>query len=139
MVFAIQFIFQTHYITKEFSVDVKKKILIVEDEVLTAIYLQHQLNKNNCEVLQIVSSGEEAIKIASDSKPDVILLDVRLAGMMDGFDVAHKVVQIYSPIIVFMTGYRTNDIKTAVDNIPNAIMFEKPIKVKELLTAITSN
>ena len=58
----------------------KKKILIVEDEIFTAEALRLDLEQMGYEVCSLVSSGEKAIQIATNEKPDVVLMDVRLKG-----------------------------------------------------------
>jgi CheY-like chemotaxis protein len=59
---------------------IKTKILIVEDEVITAMSLQHLLEHWGYEMCEQVSSGREAIEKAGREKPDIMLKDINLNG-----------------------------------------------------------
>jgi two-component system, response regulator PdtaR len=108
-------------------------ILIVEDEILSAMYLENRLAKQKFKVLKIVANGEAAVKTASEKRPDVILMDIRLAGHMDGLQAAEKIFNIYQPKIVFMTGYRSEEIKTGLGIFKNCIVLEKPLKISDIV------
>ena len=58
----------------------KATILIVEDEAIVAEDLSQQLARLGYEVLGITASGEEAVVLARERRPDVILMDIRLKG-----------------------------------------------------------
>ena len=62
------------------------KILIVDDEEKVRKLVEITLSLGQAEVLQ-ASSGEEGLKVAGETKPDIILLDVMMPGRFDGFDV----------------------------------------------------
>lgn len=81
----------------------KIKILIVEDEPIIAADLERQLRKMDYEVLTSVESGEEAIEIAKNDSPDLILMDVQLEGDLDGVDTAHQISKICDATIIFLT------------------------------------
>jgi DNA-binding NarL/FixJ family response regulator len=63
-------------------------ILIVEDEALVASYIQEVLEESGFAVAGVASSGHEAISLASERAPDMALVDIKLAGPMDGIEVA---------------------------------------------------
>jgi two-component system phosphate regulon response regulator PhoB len=62
------------------------KILIVDDEEKVRKLVEITLSIGKVEVLQ-ASSGEEALLIARETRPDIILLDVMMPGRFDGFDI----------------------------------------------------
>jgi CheY-like chemotaxis protein len=64
------------------------RILIVEDEPIIAWDLQRRLTRLGYVVLGSVSSGQDALEKALALKPDLILMDIRLAGTMDGIEAA---------------------------------------------------
>ncbi len=66
----------------------KTKILIVEDEAITAMDLQKSLKRLGYDAPAIVPSGERAIKKAEELKPDLVLMDIELQGAMDGIEAA---------------------------------------------------
>jgi len=63
-----------------------KRILIVDDEEKVRKLVEVTLSVGKFEMLH-ASSGEEALKIARETKPDIVLLDVMMPGELDGFDV----------------------------------------------------
>src|SRR5690348_17858731 len=63
-------------------------ILIVEDEALVASYIQEVLEESGFIIAGVASSGPEAMSLASASPPDLALVDIKLAGPMDGIEVA---------------------------------------------------
>lgn len=64
----------------------KKKVLLIEDDRPTGAALKHLLLREGMEVAH-VRKGEDAYEAAIIGKPDVVLLDLKLAGAMDGFAV----------------------------------------------------
>ena len=80
----------------------KRKILIVDDEILVARELEGQLTRLGYEVAAIVSSGEDAISAAAQAGPDLVLMDMALRGSMNSV-VAAKELQRHRRIpVVFM-------------------------------------
>ena len=65
-------------------------ILIVEDERITAEDIKKALNSVGYDVPAIVSSGEEAIKVSEGIQPDLVIMDIKLEGEMDGIEAAEK-------------------------------------------------
>jgi len=63
-----------------------KKILIVDDEEKVRKLVEVTLSVGKLDILH-ASSGDDAIKIAREAKPDIILLDIMMPGRLDGFDV----------------------------------------------------
>ncbi len=82
----------------------KKKILIVEDEYITALDLKIQLMLLGISDLEIVPSGELAIERASRKTFDLILMDIKLNGQIDGIEAAEKIRKLYSVPFVFISG-----------------------------------
>ena len=66
----------------------KPKILIAENERMIAIDIKNSLHRISCEVIGIVSSGEEVIRKVNEKKPDLILMDITLDGSLDGIETA---------------------------------------------------
>jgi DNA-binding NarL/FixJ family response regulator len=114
------------------------RILIVEDEVISAMYLQIQLKKMNYDICKKVVTGEDAIRIALKEKPDVILIDIRLAGKMDGIKTIKEINAFYKPLVIFMTGFQDEELfdKARVER-PAGIL-TKPFEVEEIKKIIDS-
>jgi CheY-like chemotaxis protein len=81
------------------------RILIVEDERLIAIDLQRRLMRLGYSVVALAASGIEAIQKAQALQPDVVLMDIRLQGTMDGVEAAQQIQASAGIPIVFMTAY----------------------------------
>jgi PAS domain S-box-containing protein len=81
------------------------KILIVEDEKIVAKDIHHCLRRFGYEVTAIVSTGEEAIQKAIETKPDLTLLDIRLHGETDGIVVAEQIREQLRIPVVYLTAY----------------------------------
>ncbi|MGF1937922.1 MAG: response regulator [Nostoc sp. ChiQUE02] len=83
----------------------KAKILVVEDEAIVAKDLQYRLNKFGYTVPSIASSGEEAINIAIEISPDLVLMDIKLKGSMDGIEAAQEIYKRLDIPVIYLTAY----------------------------------
>jgi CheY-like chemotaxis protein len=84
----------------------KPRILVVEDEALVAENIKEFLESSGYRVIDVAYSGEEALKKMSRERVDLILMDVRLAGKMDGIETALLIHQTRDEIpVVFLTAY----------------------------------
>ena len=83
----------------------RSKILVVEDEAITALDIQGLLERVGFEVVSTASSGIEAIQKARDLKPDLILMDVTLKGEMDGIEAAERIMTLFDIPVIYLTGY----------------------------------
>ena len=86
----------------------KYSILIVEDEALIAASLVHALSSLGYTVPEPVATGEEAIRAVKTRKPDLVLMDIKLIGAMDGIEAAEKIRAIADIPIVYLTAYTDN-------------------------------
>ncbi|NES04260.1 MAG: EAL domain-containing protein [Okeania sp. SIO2F4] len=86
----------------------KSKIMIVEDESIIAEDLADSLKTMGYAVVDIVSSGEEAILMAAEKQPNLILMDVMLQGKMDGITAAEQIQSSLQIPIIFLTAYTDN-------------------------------
>ncbi|HOM05428.1 MAG TPA: response regulator [Candidatus Kapabacteria bacterium] len=86
-----------------------RKILIVEDNDIIAQQLSFFLQRHNF-ITATCSTGEEALKLVMDFCPDLILMDIRLAGEIDGIEATSKIKKIYNCPIIFLTSHTENSI-----------------------------
>lgn len=121
---------------KGYTMSEKSKILVVEDEALTGMELQKKLVLWGYDVVDIVSSGEEAVKKALELEPDLILMDILLKGCMNGIDAA-KVIRKNKEIpIIYLTAYCNSEtFQGAKITQPQAYLI-KPFDENELKFAI---
>ena len=111
----------------------RPKVLIVEDDALNAKLVEAILYGLDYRVMQTCSNGKAAIELASRERPDLILMDIRLEGELDGIDTAAKILETTDLPIVFLTAYA--DLKTvrrAIDTFEEADII-LPHKVLRLI------
>ncbi len=83
----------------------KSKIMIVEDEWITADDIKTSLQSLGYTVTSMVSSGKEAIQKAEEDRPDLVLMDIVLKGEMDGIEAANQIRSCYNIPIIYLTAY----------------------------------
>jgi two-component system, response regulator PdtaR len=109
-----------------------KRILIVEDEIVSAMALGKMLKELGYDVLGIVTTGEEAIERARMDHPDIVAMDIRLAGKMDGIDAATEIAKDQDTQIVFMTGYSDDETRKRALALKPLGLMDKPIGKSQL-------
>ena len=83
----------------------KPKILIAEKERIIAIDIKNSLHRMGCEVMEILSSGEEVIRKVKEEKPDLILMEITLEGALDGIETAEIISSKYDIPVIYLTAY----------------------------------
>ena len=86
-----------------------KRILVVEDEFISAFDIKANLLKLGYEVPVIVDNGEDAIQKAAELLPDLILMDIVLIGSMSGIEAAAEIQQSHGIPIVYLTALTDAD------------------------------
>lgn len=84
-------------------------ILIVEDEEMIAESIKSRLEMLGYQVPEMLSSGEKVIESVRASQPDLVLMDIRLRGRMDGIAVAKELRNHYDFPIIYLTAYCDDD------------------------------
>lgn len=79
------------------------EILVVEDESIIALELRMRLTKLGHRVTNTLRKGEEAVVATAEKCPDLVLMDISLAGTMNGIEAAKKIKETTSASIVFVT------------------------------------
>ncbi|HSE40971.1 MAG TPA: EAL domain-containing protein [Acidobacteriota bacterium] len=112
------------------------RILVVEDESSIAILLKQMLEGFGYAVPAMVMTGRDAIKMAGELRPDVVLMDILLGGDLDGVGAAEQIRASYDIPVVYVTGYGDdNTIQRAKMSRPSGFLL-KPVKERELRAAI---
>ncbi|QTA84963.1 response regulator [Desulfonema magnum] len=115
-----------------------KKIMIVEDEVLIALEMSFHLKDMGYDILQPVATGEDAVKKAESERPDIILMDIRLAGKTDGVEAAKAIHLIRKIPIIFMTGYSDDGLIKEIEKLAPLAVFNKPVDMQRVKSVIDS-
>jgi chemotaxis response regulator CheB len=112
------------------------KILIVEDESVVATNLKRQLAKLNYDVIDWVPTGEAAIELAERTHPDLVLMDIHLAGKMSGVDAARQIWERLQIPIVYCTAHSDVETLQVVETTENYGFIVKPLQSAAVRAAI---
>lgn len=114
----------------------KMRILIAEDEALVAMDLKSRLEAWGHEVIGPAATADEALDLARQHKPDLVLLDIRLQGRGDGTEVAAALQGDDAPAIVFLTANAdTETVQRAKATQPHGFLL-KPFRDRDLQVAL---
>ncbi|MDZ8189844.1 MAG: response regulator [Nostoc sp. ChiSLP02] len=112
------------------------RVLVVEDEYILAINLQESLESLGYTVLDIADSAELAIEKATQLRPNLILMDIRLRGEIDGIQAAEQIWLDLQIPVIYVTGHSDKStVERAALTSPFGYIL-KPIKEQELYVAI---
>lgn len=114
---------------------VSARILVVEDEHLVALDIELRLEQMG-HVAVAVSSGEDALKLATETHFDLVLMDIKLGGTLDGIDAARAIRDTRDVPIIYLTAYADNQtLQRARMTEPYGYLV-KPFHERELKAAI---
>jgi CheY-like chemotaxis protein len=83
----------------------RTRILVAEDETIVALDIKSCLEDLGYEVLGVTDRADEALKLAAAARPDLVLMDIRLKGEMDGIAAAEQIRRRWGIPIVFLTAF----------------------------------
>ena len=113
-----------------------EKILVVEDDAVARLDIQAALERAGYAIVGMAASGEEAIRLADSLNPDLVLMDIRLEGPMDGVEAANEISRRFDIPIIFLTVYADDEtLHWAKISGPFGYLL-KPVDHKELKSAI---
>lgn len=113
-----------------------RTVLIVEDERIFALDLEATLQGLGYRVVGIASSFESALKIADDHSPDIVLMDIRIAGARDGIDTARELRARRGCAVVFLTANTDETtLARALETEPGGFL-PKPLSLPHLSTTL---
>ena len=114
----------------------KSKILIVEDEAIIAMEIEANLKQLGYDVVAVTDTGEDAIAKVGSCRPDIVLMDIRLKGQLDGIEASFIIKSKYGVPIVFLTAYLDESrLKRAKLAIPFGYIL-KPVQERDLKVTI---
>lgn len=112
------------------------KILIVEDEATTGMVLQFYLKQEGFIVTELVTTGEKSIESARTNTPDLILMDIQLAGKIDGIEAVKAIQSSINVPVIFITAYDDIEIRKNAMSLNPVAFFNKPYSNKQLINKI---
>ncbi len=114
----------------------KVKILIVEDDNLISWEIKDRLENLGYEVPAVFISGDDTLSALELIKPDLILMDIRIEGMMDGIETAQRIRERYEIPIIYLTAHSDKStLERAKITEPYAYLL-KPFHERDLHTSI---
>jgi two-component system, sensor histidine kinase and response regulator len=109
-----------------------KSVLIVEDEKIVAIEVRNHVESLGYAVAKVVSSGEAALDVADRYSFDLVLMDVELAGKLDGFETAKELRKRQDAPVIFLTGHTDNRFVVSAKEVGAFGYVVKPPRGREL-------
>jgi PAS domain S-box-containing protein len=110
--------------------------LVVEDEAIVAHDIVRQLERFGHRVVADTPRGEEAVELVAKLRPDLVLMDIQLAGAMDGIDAALAIRHETSVPLVFLTAFATEKVLQRAKQASPFGYLVKPFETQQLETAI---
>lgn len=114
----------------------KQRILIAEDERITAESIKRTLEYLGYPVSSVVSSGEAAVEEAKKNKPDLVLMDIKLKGKIDGIEAARQIRSLADIPIIYITALTNKATMERAKKTAPYGYIHKPIEEKELFSTI---
>jgi PAS domain S-box-containing protein len=114
----------------------EKSVLIVEDEGVVALSIKAALTKMGYTVVGIAVSGSEAIALATEKKPDVILMDIHIKGDIDGIQTTEKLNSVMDVPVIFLTAYADDETVSRAIRTGSHSYLVKPYNPRELYSNI---
>jgi two-component system cell cycle sensor histidine kinase/response regulator CckA len=111
-------------------------ILIVEDQRVVARDIEEHLRRLGYSVVGVATSGEKAVQLAEELRPDLVLMDIRLEGAIDGVEAARQIRERFGRPVVYLTAYADEEtLRRAKVTEPFGYVL-KPFEERELRTVI---
>lgn len=112
------------------------KILVVENESIVALDISNRLKRQGHHVLGLLAFGEDAVEQVATLRPDLILMDIRLQGELDGIDAAQQIRSRFDIPLIFLTAYSDNLTLARAEKAQPRAYLTKPFEESELKHAI---
>ena len=116
----------------------KLRILHVDDDVIMGMQVKEFLEDEGYEVCDTACTGSEAIQSVRSHKPDVVLMDVKLSGGMNGIETTREIRTFCETPVIFLSGYKDAGTIENAAVIGETIFISKPFDPAELIVAIES-
>jgi PAS domain S-box-containing protein len=122
--------------TERERVEPPARILVVEDERIVARDLADTLGGLGYAVVGLAATGEQAISLYGTHRPDVVLMDIRLAGPMDGIEAATRIRAQHDVPVIYLTAHSDHDTLLRAKRSGPQGYLVKPFRSAELRCAI---
>ncbi|MFC4003047.1 ANTAR domain-containing response regulator [Prauserella oleivorans] len=113
----------------------QRRVLVAEDEALIRLDLVEMLREEGYEVVGEAGDGEEAIKLATELKPDLVILDVKMP-KLDGIEAASKITGDRVAPVVILTAFSQRELVERARDAGTMAYLVKPFAKRDLVPAI---
>ncbi len=113
-----------------------RNILCVENDYITSYLLQKQIERMGYIFAARVESGEEAIEKSQLLMPDLVLMDIKLSGTIDGIEAADYIANKLRIPVIFVTGYADTQTRKRAEKIHPVDYLVKPVEMNHLQKVI---
>ena len=115
-----------------------RKVLVVEDEIALAVQIEECLKEEGYDVIDVVNTAEEAVAIAIADQPDVVFMDIRLAGDSDGIKAACEILERTGIRSIFATGHADEATRARGAAARPVAWLEKPFGIAAIVKAVNA-
>lgn len=113
------------------------RAMIVEDELFVAWHLETLAREFGLDVIGLVPDGEGAVEQFADASPDLVLMDINLAGQIDGIEAARRIRERRNVAVIFVTAFADPATVGRIEKaVPGAQVLSKPVSSDRLRMAI---
>jgi two-component system, response regulator PdtaR len=112
------------------------RIQIVEDQYFVAMDCQQALEEAGLECSGLAASAERAIELAARDHPDLILMDIRLSGEMDGVDAALRIYRDYGIRCIFSSAHTDAATRSRAEEAHPLGWLQKPYTADHVVEAV---
>ena len=110
-----------------------KRILIIEDDFLVAMEMEGALHDAGFAIAGVAASGEEAVELAAAQRPDLAVVDIRLAGDRDGVDTAVELLRSHGVRSIFATAHADRETRSRAQAAAPLGWLQKPYTMASLV------
>jgi two-component system, response regulator PdtaR len=112
------------------------RILIIEDDLLIATQIETALTEAGFSIIGIATTGEEAIELAGKERPDLAIVDIRLAGDRDGVDTALELFRLHGVRCIFASAYSDHEARQRAEPSAPLGWLQKPYTMASLTNMV---
>jgi two-component system, response regulator PdtaR len=114
---------------------VRRRVLIAEDEALIRLDLVEMLNEEGYEVVGEAADGETAVRLAEELRPDLVILDIKMP-ILDGLAAAERISEAHIAPVVILTAFSQRDLVERARAAGAMSYLVKPFQKSDLVPAI---
>lgn len=112
------------------------KILIAEDNLVFSLMMEHLLTFQGYDIVSNIDTGEHIFPEFESNKPDLLLLDIRLADKVSGLDAAKKIREVADTPIIFISAFADKKSLDQISGITDAKILSKPFDNTDLIELV---